>query len=568
MKKHLLKIIPLIVFALFAISINGAQNNPELAGVINGTPIRYDEFIQELLLNYYNFQYENNRAPDSREKELIRQQTWEEKTMYVILKDYYKKYNIKVTTEETIEYLKSNPPETLKKSPLFLSDGKFDQKIYVQSLLYDTPYNLKPYRDRYQNYLIPNLILQDYIIRDELLTSSEKKLITKILQSSANIKWTILDTESINPYITEEEIQIYYQKHLSDFKLTPYINLAYTTINVVPSKTDIRLTNAIADSIYNELMRGKTVQDILESELPIAPHLSFISMDYVRESELEPSLYNILSQLKEGEFSPPVSDKEGLSIYQLENRTKSMCSYNILRIPYIPSQSSIDVVLPTAQQVVKLARKENLSIACDEMNLDYQKTGIISPDYDWFGDSQVVNNILNLIPNYSDRYVFDPIYSPKKKVWIVVELLESSLYSYQSLDEVRPQIKKKLEEQKRAELALQLADKISSGQSTIPSDAPTIYIENMTINTPLLDNDAANIYYQTLRCYFKKEKPKAFIIDEKIVLPEVISVKIDKKKKISQDQIIQVYKNNLPPDWFNNWMASKVKKAKVKVYIQ
>ena len=568
MKKHFIKIIPLIVLALFTTSINGAQNNPELAGKINGTPIPYNEFIQELLLNYYNFQYENNRAPDSREKELIKRQTWEQKTMYVILKDYYKKYNIKVTAEETIEYLKNNPPETLKKSPLFMTDGKFDQKIYVQSLLYDTPYNLKPYRDRYQTYLIPNLKLQDYIIRDELLTSSERKLITKILQSSANIKWTILDTKDITPYITEEEIQIYYQKHLSDFKLTPYINLAYTTINVVPSKTDIRLTNAIADSIYIELTQGKTVQDILESNLAIVPFLSFTNMDYVRESELEPSLYNILSQLKEGEFSPPVSDKEGLSIYQLENRTKSMCSYNILRIPYIPSQSSIDVVLPTAQQVVKLARKENLSIACDEMNLDYQKTGIISPDYDWFGDSQVVNNILNLIPNHPERYVFDPIYSPKKKVWVVVEILESSLNSYQSLDEVRPKIKKQLEEQKRNELALQLVDKISSGQYSIPSDAPTIYFESMTINTPLFDKDAANIYYQTLHRYFKKEKPKAFIIDDKIVLPEVTSVKIDKKKKVSGNQIIQVYKNNLPPDWFDTWMASKVKKAKVKVYIQ
>ncbi|HQM79638.1 MAG TPA: SurA N-terminal domain-containing protein, partial [Candidatus Syntrophosphaera sp.] len=216
MKKHFIKIIPLIVLALFTTSINGAQNNPELAGKINGTPIPYNEFIQELLLNYYNFQYENNRAPDSREKELIKRQTWEQKTMYVILKDYYKKYNIKVTAEETIEYLKNNPPETLKKSPLFMTDGKFDQKIYVQSLLYDTPYNLKPYRDRYQTYLIPNLKLQDYIIQDELLTSSERKLITKILQSSANIKWTILDTKDITPYITEEEIQIYYQKHLSD----------------------------------------------------------------------------------------------------------------------------------------------------------------------------------------------------------------------------------------------------------------------------------------------------------------------------------------------------------------
>ena len=90
----------------------------------------------------------------------------------------------------------------------------------------------------------------------------------------------------------------------------------------------------------------------------------------------------------------------------------------------------------------------------------------------------------------------------------------------------------------------------------------------MTINTPLFDKDAANIYYQTLHRYFKKEKPKAFIIDDKIVLPEVTSVKIDKKKKVSGNQIIQVYKNNLPPDWFDTWMASKVKKAKVKVYIQ
>lgn len=86
---------------------------------------------------------------------------------------------------------------------------------------------------------------------------------------------------------------------------------------------------------------------------------------------------------------------------------------------------------------------------------------------------------------------------------------------------------------------MQLADKISSGQSTIPSDAPTIYIENMTINTSLLDNDAANIYYQTLRRYFKKEKPKAFIIDEKIVLPEVISVKIDKKKKYPKTRLFR-----------------------------
>jgi hypothetical protein len=547
--------------------VGNRTNQGNLAGRINGKAVPYEEYMQELLLNYYKFQYENNRAPDSKEKEAIKKETWDQKAKYVILSSYYNKYGINVSAQETVDYLKDNPPEALKSSPLFMTDGKFDNRIYLQSLLYDTPHNLKPYRDRYQTYLIPDLILQERLIKDELLNSSEKKLIGKILRSNADIEWTILDEKNIDPWISDEEINYQYQKNLDAYKLEPYISLAYTELQVLPSRTDIRLTNELADSLYTQLKQGTPIAEILAIDHPIKPFLVFKNSDFIKNNDIDPQIYAQLSTLNEGEYGAPIPDAGGVTIHQLETRTKSMSSFNTLRIPYLPAQTGIDAMLPAAQQVVKLARSQGLAVACEEMNLTRQKTGKTGVDSAWIDDPAVVSVIKGSLEGKMPGDVFDPVYSQQHQGWLIVELAESVLNSVIPLEEVREQIRQELASTKRAELADQIAARILSGEAPVPADAEFLTVNAMEHGSQLLGVDAGNIFYLTLRRHLQKDKQQAFLLTGKVLIPKVLAVREDKTIKVEDETIRQTFVENLPTDWFAGWMDKKVKDARIIVLI-
>lgn len=569
MNKKIYHLLPhLAVILAAAMLIAGCTTNKaNLAGSINGTPIQVLAFWDSYRGHYNNFQIVNHRAPDKDEIAMIQRQTWNDAAKHVILNDYFKKYGIRVTHQEVIDTLKQSVPEYILNSPKFKTNGEFDTRIYHQSLQYDTPENLQPLREDYQQYKIPIMKLQRHLIQDELLTSDKKKAITRILQSTADVEWTIIDAKDINPYVSEDEIRDYYENNQEKYQLEPDYSVLWTVMDVTPTKTDIRASSALADSIHADLSTGSGVKEVLDKYMPQFPHLIYKNSGFIRNSDLDPQIYATLSELREGNFSKPVADEGGYTIYQLEQRTKSMCSFNTLRIPYVPSKTSIELELLRVQRVATLASQIGMEETAYEMDLQLRRSGRITPGDTWIDDPRIVEYVSSHLRGKKAGHIFEPIYSDVFRGWVLLELNENNPDNIKPLEKVEDDIRAKLAGAKGREIALNLAKDILAGNQEVPEHAETYIMEDMDRSTRMQGMSFENVFYEMIRRHYNDEPQRCYQMGGLVFIPRVISVETDKKKDVSAEDIRRVFASNLPDDWFTEWMEEKLADADVEIYI-
>lgn len=543
-----------------------AVNQENLAGKINGTPILYRDYIESYRGHYNNFQILNNRAPDAIEKETLKSQTWSNATKHVVLNDYFKKYRISASGQEILDTLRANIPDYILRSPLFNTNGKFDRAVYLQSLEFDTPQNLQPLRRQYRDYYIPVMKLKEKLIDDLLLTSKEKKLGARILQSKADIEWLVLDARNIQPVITEEQLRYEYEQNLPQYKLEPYFSLNYFRVPVKFSKTDIRRSYELADTLFQELVLGEDINASVSKRLAYFPQLTLKNSGYVRNNDLDPELYASFSAVEEGSYLSPVSDQDGVSIYRLDKRTKSMSSFTSIRVPYLPSEASVNFTLPEAQNLRSLVKDLGIDAAADELDLNYISTGNIKPDAAWLDDPSVVEAVNLELPGKKPGYVFKPIYSEAQRCWIVACLSDTRLEAYKPLIEVRQELTEALIIRTRADMARHQASKIIEGNGSYASTAQKVTLPAMTYQTKLLERNVDSIFFKVMHAHYSKSKQQYHELGDLILIPRVIRVIRDKSIKASPADIRRLFKSTLDAKWFDNWLDNEVAKADLRIY--
>lgn len=554
--------------AILALAAGCAVNQKKLAGRINGTPIPYADYMESYRGHYNNFQILNNRPPDSEEKEAIRRQTWNDATKHVILKDCFRKYDIRVSAQEVLDTLRNSIPDYILGSRRFQTDGAFDSSIYLQSLQYDSPENLRPLRDHYQNYVIPILKLQKEIPARELLTPAAEKMIARILASQAEISWIQIDPAKLDAPVSDEEVLAYYNAHPEQFKLDPFYSLGYLAFKVTPSKTDIQASVLLADSLYQELQRGVPLDEVVAKNAATHPQLALKNSGFLRNADLDPQLYALLCETPEGASTRPVVDAEGLTIYQLEQRTKSMCSFNSLRVPYLPSPTSVDLELPAVTRAAKLVATIGWEEAARELERPAYSEERIAPEADWLGDPQVSLRLRDQLRGREPGAVSEPVYSPLRQAWIVAQITQDKLDSTQDLKSVSAQIRTKLSTEKSLQLAQNIARQISAGQIPPPGEAVLSLTRGGQTELVLAGIPAPNLFYQALHAHFQKQLQQPHMHQGQVWLAQVLKVQTDPAHKTGTAEIQAVFAQNLPTDWFETWMEKQVQKAKVQIYRQ
>ncbi|MBP7309826.1 MAG: SurA N-terminal domain-containing protein, partial [Candidatus Cloacimonetes bacterium] len=97
------KLIPLLILGMMLLNACSTNRSSEAAGKINGTPISLEQFYGSQRRNYADFSYRYGKNPDTTERRKIFNDTWRSLTQYTILKDYFEKYDIKVSDQEAID---------------------------------------------------------------------------------------------------------------------------------------------------------------------------------------------------------------------------------------------------------------------------------------------------------------------------------------------------------------------------------------------------------------------------------------------------------------------------------
>ena len=246
---------------LFLVSC--AANSSSVAGSVNGTEISLEDFYNSYRGHYAIFGYQTGRTPTKEEKEKLHNETWRDITKAIILQDYYKKYNISASVAEVLDTLSNSIPEHIMKSPRFQVNGKFDKKLYLQSLMTDQPENLAALRKHYQENVIPILKLQKVLIEEEMLSSKIRKQVEQIIASNADLELYIFAPSQLEISLSDAEISAWYQTNLEQFRLWQFYRLGYCSIPVIPDSTELSDAKNTAEFIRNELARGIEIRILL-----------------------------------------------------------------------------------------------------------------------------------------------------------------------------------------------------------------------------------------------------------------------------------------------------------------
>ncbi len=557
----------ILTFAAALLLLASCATNPgNSAGRVNGTNIPTDEFVGAYRGHYANFSFSAGRSPDQEEKILLFKETWKNITRYVILKDYFQKYKITASQREVIDTLSSSIPAHILASNLFKTDGKFDKQIYLQSLTNDRPENLSPLRKHYQENLIPIMKLQAKLIENELISPAESKQIAKILSSNADIELFIFDPKEVEVKISESEINSYYGNNLTRYSLKPYHRIAYSLVPVVPDSDDHMLSKALADSVCQAINSGVSAEDIIHSTNSGSGLMTLVDKGYVKTAELPADLQQEFSLLPDGACSPPQRSETGWTIHQKLQSTKSLTQYRTIIVQSLARTVTLSTPELKAKNLMNLALSIGLSEAANEFDLAYTESEAIKPDSLNFNAPELKKQLLKKLRSAPAGTILEPQYSTTLSAWIVIEVLENQTKEVQPLDEVRSLITAELTEIRRKEINLQRAQSWTAAQRLISSYLPpSVLLTGANIDTVWQDKPLDSVYYQAAKAFMNKLEFPAVEHNGVLIVPAVNTLRFT-DQKVPAEQIRRAYVRILPSDWFDKWLETKVREAKVSIY--
>lgn len=127
--------IALIVIEWGANYSDTARSKRGIIGKIGGDDVRYADFQTVYFSQIQQMQQKKDgETLTEAEMQMVSDQIWNQMVEETLLRNFIRKNEVTVGDSEVVFHLRNNPPDFLKQSPSFQTDGKFDVNKYVQAL--------------------------------------------------------------------------------------------------------------------------------------------------------------------------------------------------------------------------------------------------------------------------------------------------------------------------------------------------------------------------------------------------------------------------------------------------
>ncbi|HAN41272.1 MAG TPA: hypothetical protein DCQ12_05120 [Candidatus Cloacimonas sp.] len=560
------------VYYLFAIALaltlfSCASTQEHIAGTVNGQAIPMDQFASSHRGHYENFYILNERGPSMEEKNEIIKLTWKDITKHVILQQQFRRFNITSSLQEALDTLHINPPVYIVASPRFQKDGVFDRALFVQALKYDQSEEIQAVIRQYRDYYVPIAKLKQKLIRKELMTSRDKKLIKNVLNAVVDLELISIDPSLKEVSIKDEEVQFYYDTNPGKFALEPKYSVAYGYLRLDASEEDISLCQAHADTLYQLLQKGADPAELIKKPTYKDRQVSWAQSGFMRISDMDQKLYVQLCQIKAGQYLPPYTQPGSTAIHRLDQMTKSMISYSTIKIPHLPGSETVDRDKARALQSAMLLETIGYEATEHELDLQFTIKKNIPFNSQWQLDTPDNRpNEEEMLKTLRKGYVPEPVFSYEQSGWLLMQVTDVMPLTRKPVAEVADQIRRIITKAKAHDYALKdaqyaiLNNSFTSLKNQAETKSQLLTAQSIDhMDAELLDK---NILFESILGKLRNEEPKAYQKDGLIVVPLVQNIKY-RKQKVDNTRLYLYFEKSLPADWFDQWMDEQVKKAKI-----
>lgn len=522
-KTHIL--LYLLVFAFVAlIVIEWGANYSDIArtkrgviGKIDGQDVRYGDFQTV----YYNQiqqtqQQKNGEALSESEMESISDQVWNQLVEERLLQRFIKRNEIAVGDSEIAYHLKYNPPDFLRQSPSFQTDGKFDMNKYFQAL--SNPQYGKQWAEieailRMQ---LPFSKIQNIV--NSAVRVSESELRTEYMRRNLRLSARLVyfspadvATEAVT--VTDDELKAYYKAHTDDFKEPEKARLAFVNFSDQATKEDTaEIMERLAD-IKKQLAEGKDFAELAKQySADKGSAEQGGSLGWFTKGMMVREFEDACFKGKPGEIIGPVETQFGFHIIKIEDtkfhsakkkkskKDKSAEPQDSVKASHIlirmeASSKTIETARENANVFHETAKSEGFEKAFEKYSARFGLRIDTTAEF--------LNNERSMIPGFSDRLraVLRFAFSPDRESvtrpfhtsrgFTIFTSVSYSKAGIKPFEEVADRVKLAVIEEKRREKAYEkavaLREKIKTIDDIVKIDNTIIIrdLNNFTINSSI-----------------------------------------------------------------------------------
>lgn len=395
--------------SIFGGGRRGSGSAPEqgLVGVVEGVPIRYQDFSENYRQRLAAYAQQTGTAVSDATREALRDDIWNSMVTDVLIDSEIKRLGIDVPDEAVFDALWNNPPSFVAQSPSFQDEqGNFSFDEYHRQIQMH-PERWEGMADYYRQ------ILQRQILQQEIQSAamvSDNELWSEFVATNEKVRVSYVavdprrtDREPLIP--TEEEAREYYSSHRKDFERPATAVLRYVEFPKLATREDEEDLILRLDELAVAIREGEDFAELARvySEGPSAQQGG--DLGYVSRGQLPGELEDVVFGLDVGAVSDPVRSGSGYYLFTVEDKKTEGGELTVhVRQIFTELRASEETLVGLEKKVsefAELARDDGFSTAADETGHEIKTT---AP----FPDDRYIPGIGNLRPAVKLTFESDP----------------------------------------------------------------------------------------------------------------------------------------------------------------
>src|ERR1041385_3712929 len=284
-------------------------------GKIDGEPIAYKDFSDIVRQAAENQKTQTGTEPDENQMRSIRDQVWNSLVEQRLFDEAAKEFNISVTDQELVDWVKGDNPPDFLRTQFMDSTGTFDRQRYESALT--DPRNKKQLlsvedflrrqrlRDKLQSAVLASVRVSEDEIAQRFNEQNVKCEADVILFDPAIVK----DDEV---KVSDDDLRAYYNDHSAEYKVEATRRLRYVLFVDQPSKAD---TESVVNEVNDIAKRARAGVDFADlaktySETPV-------SDAYFKHGELTGAKEAAVFAAKAGDIIGPLEEPDGYHLIKV-----------------------------------------------------------------------------------------------------------------------------------------------------------------------------------------------------------------------------------------------------------
>lgn len=492
-------VVAFVATIIFSWGMGGFQGNSGgldgVVGKVGKTEILYDRYnrvVQDRLAQQ-RVDKPDQEITDQAIKQ-VRQQVWDDLVRVELMKSYQEKWGIVTSDEEVAYAVRNNPPEYVRSSTSFQTNGQFDPSLY-QEFLKDPNQTQTliaieaDYRESMGNQKVIDHIISPVFVSpqeawDEYVATNKK--FKGIVASFPGTGFTVDSTS-----ITLADIEKYYNEHSQDFKVQERRKLSYVTVPLTMAAADTERVSETIEDILAMLKQGDSFEQLAEEySEDVGSGKQKGSLGWFGKGRMVAEFDSTVFAAEIGKVVGPVMTRFGAHLIRVDardlNGTADSVQASHILIKYEIGPETEARAAQKAKDFADAATTDGFDATAAQFNLKIESTALFP--YAETGSVPGIGSAKPIMDFAFKSAIGKVSYSQKTKIkgqdgYSVFSVVETAPAGTTPLNEAESTIRSLLVREKQQEMALQAAQQFRSRVGSADQLVPVAQAANVKIDT-------------------------------------------------------------------------------------